>query len=515
MAVDSTQIQAYANAFVPLFYFDPSETAFPVSVDSWLQQCAASDWNDATDPHAGTTVVMARPPLTNVDQLFTAGGCAGSAGTPLTTTQPLPIPDAYHAGDELFLDFAGWASLSSPSRDLSKGNDNFIKAFYQPWFTNLNPSLSSETGGAPQRPGTTDTLPTKLELYCEAAWAGEFTRLCIQQGCTDFAPAPTSDPTTLQPDTALDPFFVLTYYLFYPCTEPPPANPNLSPGSPNLNTREGQWEAVSLYFNAAPNNGDQITAADLTLPPDPTGVTPAYAVLSQGIVASGDGIDTAGLSADYPAQPNTAAGSNVTTPLAVYVTCGTHKNLFTPTPVVTTSDPNQEGLVGGAAAQGVGAGAAGAGVGALASSSGAAAGTALANFWNPFGWFLLIVGLILLIAGIAISAAAASQTGSTPAPDPQGDIAGGGGPAAGDSFSDPVTIGGIKVIPVGTELTIFSTPALSPAPAPPPWWQFPGRWGVAIGPGATDWDSGGFLTDFLGRTRAYWNTVALQAQVPL
>jgi hypothetical protein len=147
--------------------------------------------------------------------------------------------------------------------------------------------LSSETGTAPQPPGTQDKLPTKLALHCEAAWAGEYSRQCITQWCTDFAPASTNDPANLQPDPALDPFFVLTYYLFYPCTEPPPGNPNLGPGSPNMNKREGQWEAVSFYFNAAPNNRDKITAADLTLAQDPTEVIPDYVVLSQGIVASG------------------------------------------------------------------------------------------------------------------------------------------------------------------------------------------------------------------------------------
>lgn len=504
MAIDSAQIQAYANAFVPYFFFDQSETVFPVSAESWLEQCAAGDWQDPTDPHRGTTVVMARPPLTAPGQLIASGGCMGSAGMPLTTTQPLPVPDAFKVGEELFLDFAGWDSLRTGS-GFTEGDDTFIQAFYSPWFTKLNGGLSTDPGDAPQRPGTTDALPTELEVYCEAAWAGEFTRLCIQRGCTDFAPAPTNDPSNLTPDTALDPYVVLTYYLFYPCTEPPPANPNLSPGSPNLNHREGQWEAVSFYFNAAPAGAGNLTAADLTLPQSPAGVLPAYAVISQGIVASGDGIDTAGLAANYPAQCNTAAGVTMSAsafPLSVYVTCGTHKNLFSPTPVVTTANPGQEGLVAGGAAEQGGGIVAGAG-GAIAALGGSSA-------WTGWGLLLLIIGLIIYAIGVGVSASAAGQTTTTPAPDPQGDTASSGGPVAGG----PIGAGPRWPPPAAeSSLTTFSTPALSAQPAPPPWWQFPGRWGVAIGPDPTDWDSGGFLTDFKGRTRAYWNTVAFQGAI--
>lgn len=502
MAISSAQIQAYANAFIPFFLFDVSETVFPVSAESWLQQCAAGDWQDPTDPHRGTTVVAAINTFTTPDQLVATGGCRGTQGMPLTTTNPLPIPDGYKVGEQLFLDFAGWASLPAGA-GFVQGDDAFIQAFYQPWFTQLNASLSMETGSAPQRPGTSDALPTELELYCEAAWAGEYTRLCIQKGCTDFAPAPTNDPTNLTPDPALDPYFVLTYYLFYPCTEPPPANPNLNPGSPNLNRREGQWEAVSLYFDAAtPGAVAPTSGADLNLPASPTGVTPAYAVLSQGIVASGDGLDTAGLSANYPAQCSTGT---VASPLNVYVTCGTHKNLFSPTPVTTTPNPNQGGLVAGGAAEQGGGIVAGAG-GAIAALGGTTA-------WTGWGLLLLIIGLIIYAIGVAVSASAGSQTTTTPGSDSQGDTASTGGPAAGGPTGGPPTS---PQPVVSTDLTVFSTPALgSPQLPPPAWWPFPGRWGVAMGPNPTGWDSGGFLTDHQGRTRAYWNTVALQAQAKL
>jgi hypothetical protein len=510
MAVNSAQVKAFADAFVPSFYFDSKETIFPVSAESFLQQCAAGNWTESTDPHAGTTVVAARTPLTGPDQLITSGGCAGGAGKPLSTTLPLPIPDAFREGSELFLDFAGWESLTTGA-GFAAGNDTFIEAFYQSWFSQLNGQLSSEGGSAPQRPGTNDPVPTQLMLYCEGAWAGEYTRLCIAKGCSDFASAATNDASKLQPDPALDPFFVLTYYLFYPCTEPPPGSTPTA-AAPITNKREGQWEAVSFYFNAATAAKGNITPADLTLPPDPTVVIPAYVVMSQGVLASGNGTDTAGLSAGYPAQANTQTSppSPTTTPglgflptMPVYVTCGTHKNLFGPTPFATTSDPNQGGLVAGNVALGGGAGLAGAGAGAL----GVATSVGVANFWNPLGWLLLIIGLIIFIAGVIGSAVSAGQTSSTPLPNPEGDTADGGGTSVGGSGSVGKTT---PQSPIATNLTIFTTPTLSPDLPPPAWWSFPGRWGVAMGPGATGWDSGAFLTDFQGRTRAYWNTVVLQ-----
>jgi hypothetical protein len=173
----------------------------------------------------------------------------------------------------------------------------FIQAFYQSWFSQLNGLLSSEGGSAPQRPGTNDPVPTQLMLYCEGVWAGEYTRLCIAKGCSDFGSSATDDGSNPQADPALDPFFVLTYYLFYPCTEPPPGSTPTA-AAPFTNKREGQWEAVSFYFNAAPAADlvAGITPAVLTLPSDPAGVTPAYVVMSQGVSTSGDGIATARLS---------------------------------------------------------------------------------------------------------------------------------------------------------------------------------------------------------------------------
>src|SRR5262249_8453091 len=98
----------------------------------------------------------------------------------------------------------------------------------------------------PSATRTPPTLPSAVVVYCEAAWAGAFTRLSIDKKLFDFASPPTDDPTKLTPDPTLDKYFVLTYYLFYPGTEPPPSTSSPTVASPDQFFREGQCQAVSL-----------------------------------------------------------------------------------------------------------------------------------------------------------------------------------------------------------------------------------------------------------------------------
>lgn len=254
MAVSTATLEAYANQFLPRFLFADSEQAFPVSAESWLQQCAEGDWGAVGDPLRGTTIVGANRPLTTTN-LVTTGGCrGGGVGAPIDPTAQLPIPPpppSLPGGlvgefEELFIDFAGWASLEDGSGLLTAGDDTYIRSFYSPFFSQCSPSISAE--GQPVTRTKPPVLPNSIAVYCEAVWAGSFTRLSIEQGMNDFATAPTTTGGPQLPDPALDSYFVLTYYLFYPCTEPPPTNSQLPPGSPNLTRREGQWEAVSLYL---------------------------------------------------------------------------------------------------------------------------------------------------------------------------------------------------------------------------------------------------------------------------
>jgi hypothetical protein len=488
MSVSWQQVQAFANQFLPSFVFDPNERVFPVSVESWLEQCAASNWQSSTDPHAGTATVEAQTPISLV-RLKPQSGCQGTAGAPIDPTQQLAFstdPDV-----ESFIDFAGWSSLPAGAGDLSEGNDGFILSYFAPYFSQIlqleGPAPAQGSDGAPQRPGTNGPMPANLTIYCEAEWAGDFTRLSIQNQLFDFAATPAGGP-----DPELDPFFVLTYYLFYPLTEPPPSTISQNVPSPFELKREGQWEAVSLYF---PTPAAVNSAADLVLP-DPATATPDFVVLSQGITRSSDGRSPQ-LSASYPAEsgrwltPSAGGGQQETQaftavsevfPGQFFVTCGTHKNLFAnevpPEHVTTSIDPGW-GVAGGVVG----------GAGSLISD-------------EPIAIiFFILVGILLAIWNL--------DDTSTEVPDSSGDVANLNGPAAG---TPPGSGAPPPPAPLGINLVIMSMLPNAGGGQPPAWWSYPGRWGVAVDTDSTTWDSGGRRIDFVGRSRAYWNTVALQAQ---
>lgn len=67
---------------------------------------------------------------------------------------------------------------------------------------------------------------------------------------------------------------------------------------------------------------------------------------------------------------------------------------------------------------------------------------------------------------------------------------------------------------VEIDLKVFSTLPDNADCASPAWWNYAGRWGVAMSSAIAGWDSGGRRIDFRGRSRAYWNTVWLQTVLP-
>lgn len=487
MAISSAQITAYANYYLPQFQFADTEQIFPLKVDSWLQQCAQGDWKSAGDPHRGTAAVTAKVPLSLVG-LDALVGCNGASGAPIDPSKTLPFntPDS----GESFVDFAGWTSLVTGNGFVA-GDDGYIRSYLSPYFAQFNNALGGpspvNTLGGPPLARTTETLPTTMSVYCEAAWAGAFTRLDIQNNTMDFAPASTTGSP--QPDLELDPYFVLTYYLFYPATEPPPNIGGMLVTSPNLLKREGQWEAVSFYFKQSPNALLLNPPNDLEIPSDPSQTTPAFVMLSAGITLSGDG-QSPGLAIDYPASSYTPPppGPNPT----VWVTSGTHKNLSSSTSV-TTWETGQSPSNSGWAAAGAGL----EGVGGIVAGITGATGVGLV-----IGFLLWLIGL--LISVVDTTGPVPVLVTTTDAPDSSGDVANSGGAVSGSVPAATATSY------VKAELVVISTLPNTPELPPPAWWSYPGRWGIAVSSDSSGWNSGGRRIDFIGRSRAYWNTVWAQ-----
>jgi hypothetical protein len=201
MAVSDALIQAYASQFLPQFRFADTEEVFPVSADSWLAQCAQGDWQDSTDPHRGTTIVVAPRPLSLQDVVPT-GGCrgvttSGPVGQPLSASKPLPAFKETDE-DEVFIDFAGWSSLESGDGFIA-GDADYVKGFYESYFSMFDSTLAG-SATVPTTRTSPPVLPTEVSVYCEAASAGPFTRASIAEGLYDFATAPTNNATELEPD---------------------------------------------------------------------------------------------------------------------------------------------------------------------------------------------------------------------------------------------------------------------------------------------------------------------------
>jgi hypothetical protein len=179
---------------------------------------------------------------------------------------------------------------------------------------------------------------------------------------------------------------------------------------------------------------------------------------------------------------------------SVYVTSGTHKNMFGPADTPTDVDlgPNSD-------------------LAAEANAFGIAAG-GVAGIPGP-GWvvaiFLALFALILLIA----SQLEHSHTTTFAPTGNDDDFVPPSGPTTVPGFVSTVESGGMPVAPDVRAFSLLPPAAGEEADALyslPPWWNFPGRWGLRVEPSsAIRWDNGTHFRDLHGRSRAYWNTVAL------
>lgn len=305
----------------------------------------------------------------------------------------------------------------------------------------------------------------------------------------------------------LDPYIALTYYLFYPITDLPPNAQGQE--APATLLREGQWEAVTFYFKveASLAHLDPDTPPQFFLSLDQT--APSFAVYSQGIQGSDQNFPTAECKRwGYGGIAQVVEGDDVRRPLPgpfataiVYVTAGTHKNMFGITAVVIPNgpavpDPDKAqwaqtlGLIGDAM-------------------------LTCCAFINPtpvgvIAAICCAIGIIFVLIALLLTVLAENDKKSPPPTylpsGPDLDLAIPGGPSAGQP-GVAVTHFDLRVI------NQLHEPNNQPTPTdclPPSWWDYTGRWGVrTISLPSNTWDSGSRRVDKFGRTRAYWNTITL------
>lgn len=534
--------------FQPLIFFDPDEQFFPSVAEEVLGHEATESWNKVPTHQRGTAVLLA--PLTSsaYDASEVQAGVDDPNGAPLTFDSTPPEGIGQHFGynsasNDLFLDCAGWddtASFAGPGEaSYTAGSVEYL----QPLFSALGHAMNGTIPVTSPSPAPKFSVPrtTSPTIYAELEWAGRYPVLDQDRvnqigGQNDFPPQSegTDQPALF---SGLNDYLALTYHLFYPAMEPSP----ISAPDPDERYREGQWEAVTIFLKGEPDFGttDQDGRPDFPFEfgfgfgPGLTGLTPRFLAYSTGYSLGDDNFDP--LSASVQPWPDgttaTQAYAFQTHPL-VYVTAGTHKNLYGIDAVVTpgTSSPNAALNTTGGVIMGGAGSLAGVCVSfAIATVPPAAGGgpPTLAVVLAASAVCLIVSGIIFLIGLFLFLLSWFLRDTSPPTESPQSsqpgtDVARDDGPSATpgnigtylpSSASSIVT----QTLRLISNYTFDPTPPVSTYPLSaagavemPSWWGFAGRWGVRVNPTASgSWDNGSRRTDPFGRSRAYWNAYQL------
>jgi len=521
--------------YQPQFFFDPTEQFFPSVAEEILGHEATESWNNVPTHQRGTAVLLAPLSSTAYDASEVQAGVDDPHGAPLTfeSTPPEGIGQhfAYNsARNDLFLDCAGWddtASFAGAGASYSTGSVEYLQSLFSALGNAMNGTIPITSPSPPPKFSVPRT--TSPTIYAELEWAGRYPvldqdRVNQISGQNDF---PLQSGGTGKPQTfsGLNNYLALTYHLFYPAMEPSP----VSTPTPDERYREGQWEAVTIFLKGDPNFGvtDKDGRPDFTFAVGKTALTPRFLAYSTGYSLGDDNFNP--LSATIQPWPDGTTASQahvfVTHPY-VYVTAGTHKNLYGIDAVVTpgTSNPNATLNTTGGAVMG------GAGTMAGVCISIAAAGVTTAGAAFAASAVCLIVSGIIFLIGLILFILSflfpdtTPQTETPQSSQPGTDVARDDGPLTvpaglvGSSTASSIVTTTLRLI---SDYTFDPTPPISTYPLPSPlpatgaveipsWWGFAGRWGVRVTPTASgSWDSGSRRTDPFGRSRAYWNAYQL------
>lgn len=529
---DCKNLSELADTYHPFIRWSDSERFFPALAEAWLQHATSAPWPPSGKLLAGappvetgydrnrrgTSVCQANPDVTDVRVL---------GGTPNADDQPLSLDDApgdpraiaaYHQLDgSSFLNFGGWVADAGPHFQGRQGDLDYLYRSFSELAAAINPAMSWQPADLMAHlPQFWTAQPPTPTVYCEARMAGDFADVSALLDHPDFPPLPSNNP--------LGDVMALTYHYLFPAREP-------APGEPDVRAKEGQWEAVSIFFRAN-RDGDQVRFVE-----PPLGVA-----VSQGT----DGPSATPNATDFRPWPEVHHEITHAHPI-LFASQGTHRFFFAPL------DPGQPFVpgTGGPTIPG---------------------GGSYDNNSEFPGWESLLIGgliiaAILLAAGLWVAAIVVavitfllwllslildacsddsenpsnpfpsnpeaqgdgSQSGDPdepPAPgSPGGDGSPGGGGGPGGSGG-----GGFGVpnagSPTGRNTSSFDVrfidrvtrgkddrPKYTSYPSAeqcenPPWWDYNGRWGVRVAPGlSSSWASGDQRVDEHGRSWGYWHTL--------
>jgi len=522
--VDATcdNLRELAFAYHPVLRWTEGEEVFPALAEAWLSHTTSAPWTDAeaeeddvwahTVANRGTAIVRGGPDLTEIQRL---GGPPNAGDRPIQLSSDPTDPDAIgnpaYAGadDRIFLDFGGWGFARQ------SGDELYLRDAFS--------ELSAAMQGKPRiewqpihlrsnLPQFWIPQPINPTVYAEAEWAGMYPRWCAQYGQSDF-------PPLAENRSDIDNFLCLTYYYLYPQRQPIPG------GAFGPRRLEGQWEAISLFFDAKPGN--------LGIDGRPTTLVfhepPPFVVASQGFERS------LGKHANE-FRPWDEVEKTHAHPV-LYVGGGTHRNFFAPqTGTVWDPDQPRPGDVGDIA-----------GSDEIPGME-ELMGIAIALGTVAFG--LLLGGLVVAAAVLAAIALfflllwlisflwdMSNQDTGDPVPDWGGSEEGGGdGPQGGDGDEPPAGgSGGPDPTsqdappgttnvgsPTGRDVVSFDVRFVDmlheadvrtgfPSERPcehPHWWDFTGSWGIHVPPSVNGgWESGIQRVDGQRRSWGYFHAL--------